>query len=179
MFNYGRSFGRLKASVNASVNWSKFYNIRLQSVFNVTRTPIVTESITQSYTGKLGTNYKNAPNLELGYTLAINDYQSSTFYTEKPFAKLDYYFWDAFSFVAEYEFYQYSNNDKTIRNTYDFLTAKLQYQQKDKPWEFELSGTNLLNTTSLNDDSFTQFQTRTSQYQVQPRYVVFSIKYHL
>ena len=179
MFNYGRSFGRLKASVNASVNWSKFYNIRLQSVVNVTRTPIVTESITQSYTGKLGTNYKNAPNLELGYTLAVNDYQSSTFYTEKPFAKLDYYFWDAFSFVAEYEFYQYSNNDKTIRNTYDFLTAKFQYQQKDKPWEFELSGTNLLNTTSLNDDSFTQFQTRTSQYQVQPRYVVFSIKYHL
>ncbi|MFZ4435625.1 MAG: carboxypeptidase-like regulatory domain-containing protein [Flavobacterium psychrophilum] len=179
MFNYGRSFGHLKASVNASVNWSKFYNIRLQSVVNVTRTPIVTESITQSYTGKLGTNYKNAPNLELGYTLAVNDYQSSTFYTEKPFAKLDYYFWDAFSFVAEYEFYQYSNNDKTIRNTYDFLTAKLQYQQKDKPWEFELSGTNLLNTTSLNDDSFTQFQTRTSQYQVQPRYVVFSIKYHL
>ena len=179
MFNYGRSFGHLKASVNASVNWSKFYNIRLQSVVNVTRTPLVTESFTQSYTGKLGTNYKNAPNLELGYTLTVNDYQSSTFYTEKPFAKLDYYFWDAFSFVAEYEFYQYSNNDKTIRNTYDFLTAKLQYQQKDKPWEFELSGTNLLNTTSLNDDSFTQFQTRTSQYQVQPRYVVFSIKYHL
>lgn len=179
MFNYGRSFGHLKASVNASVNWSKFYNIRLQSVVNVTRTPLVTESISQSYTGKLGTNYKNAPNLELGYTLTANDYQSSTFYTEKPFAKLDYYFWEAFSFVAEYEFYQYSNNDKTIRNTYDFLTAKLQYQQKDKPWEFELSGTNLLNTTSLNDDSFTQFQTRTSQYQVQPRYVVFSIKYHL
>ena len=179
MFNYGRSFGHYKASVNASANWSKFYNIRLQSVVNVTRTPVVTESFTQSYTAKLGTNFKAAPNLELGYMLAINDYQSSTFYTEKPFAKLDYYFWDAFSLVTEYEYYQYSNNDKTISNTYDFLTTKLQYQQKDKPWEFELSGNNLLNTTSLNDDSFTQFQTRSSQYRVQPRYVVFSIKYHL
>lgn len=179
MFNYGRSFGHLKASVNASANWAKYYNIRIQSVVNVTRIPTVTESFSQSYTAKLGTNYKDMPNVEGGYTLAINDYQSSTFYTEKPFVKVDYYFWNACSFVTEYAYYQYSNNDKTIRNTYGFLTAKFQYQQKDKPWEFELSGTNLLNTTSLNDDSFTQFQTRTSQYRVQPRYVVFSIKYHL
>ena len=146
---------------------------------NVTRTPIETESFTQSYTAKLGTNYKDLPNLELGYMVSINNYQSSTFYTEKPFLKLDYYFWEAFSLVSEYEYFQYSNNDKSVSNTYDFLTTKLQYQQKDKPWEFELSGTNLLNTTSLNDDSFTQFQTRTSQYRVQPRYLVFSVKYHL
>jgi len=179
MLNYGRSFGHYKASVNASANWSKFYNIRLQSVVNVTRIPLETESFTQSYTAKLGTNYKDLPNVELGYMVSINNYQSSTFYTEKPFLKLDYYFWDAFSLVSEYEYYQYSNNDKSVSNTYDFLTTKLQYQQKDTPWEFELSGTNLLNTTSLNDDSFTQFQTRTSQYQVQPRYIVFSVKYHL
>jgi hypothetical protein len=179
MFNYGRSFGRYKASVNASINWSKFYNIRIQSIVNVTLAPLVTESFTQSYTSKLGTNFKQAPNVELGYTMTINNYQSDTFYTEKPFLRLDYYFWDAFSVVSEYEYSHYFNTNKSISNSYDFLTHKVQYQQKNKPWEFELSGTNLLNTTSLNDDSFTQFQTRTSQYQVQPRYVVLSVKYHL
>ena len=103
----------------------------------------------------------------------------NTFYTDRPFAKLDYYFLDSFSFVAEYEFYHYYNNDKTVNNEYDFLNASLIYQKKNSKFEYKISGTNLLNTTSLNDDSFSQFATRTSQYTVQPRYLIFSVKYNL
>lgn len=175
--NYGRSFGQYKASVNASLNWSKFNNIRL-AVANVERRE-VTESFTQSYGAKFSTNYKNLPNLELGYNVTINDYQQNTFYTQRPSAKLDYYFWDAFSLVSEYEFFHYNNADKTVDNQYDFLSASLIYQKKGSQWEYKIAATNLLNTTSLNDDSFTQFATRTSQYVVQPRYVVFSLKYNL
>jgi len=176
--NYGRSFGKYKASVNAMVNWSKFNNIRITPILN-REVPESVESVTQGYTAKLATNYKTFPNLELGYNVTINDYQSTTFYTQKPSAKLDYYFLDAFSLVSEYEFYHYTNDSKTINNEYDFLSASLIYQKKNSKWEYKISATNLLNTTSLNDDSFTQFATRTSQYQVQPRYVIFSLKYNL
>ncbi|MFN7100945.1 MAG: TonB-dependent receptor, partial [Flavobacterium sp.] len=96
-----------------------------------------------------------------------------------PFAKLDYFFLKNFSFVAEYEFYHYYNTNKTVDNEYDFLNASIIFQKKDSKWEYKVSGTNLLNTTSLNDDSFTQFATRTSQYTVQPRYLIFSMKYNL
>ena len=82
-------------------------------------------------------------------------------------------------FVSEYEFYHYTNKANTVDNEYDFLTASLIYQKKDSKMEYKLSATNILNTTSLNDDSFTQFATRTSQYTVQPRYVIFSLKYNL
>ena len=171
--SYGRSFLKnYKASLGANLNWSKFNNIQ-NNIFSTN------ESFTQSYTLKASTNYKNLPNIELGYNIVKNDYNNTTFYTEKPFAKLDYFFLKSFSFVTEYEFYHYYNNTKTVDNEYDFLTASLIYQKKGSKLEYKVSGTNLLNTRSLNDDSFSQFATRTSQYTVQARYIIFSLKYNL
>ncbi len=170
---YGRSFlKRYKASVSANINWSKFNNIQGNQL-------VVNESFTQNYSVKASTNYKNLPNLEVGYEVTINDYSGTTFYTDKPFARLDYYFLECFSFVSEYEFNHYYNNSKTVENEYDFLSASLIYQKKDSKLEYKISATNLLNTTSLNDDSFSQFSTRTSQFTVQPRYIIFSLKYNL
>ncbi|OXB24453.1 TonB-dependent receptor [Flavobacterium tructae] len=173
MGNYGRSFLKnYKASANATFNWSKFNNIQN----NILAT---TESFSQSYTVRASTNYKNFPNIEFGYNALINKYSGSTFYTDKPFARLDYYFLKSFSFVSEYEFYHYYNADKTVDNEYDFLSASLIYQKKDSKWEYKIAATNLLNTKYLNDDSFSQFSTRVSQYTVQPRYIIFSMKYNL
>jgi hypothetical protein len=173
MGNYGRSFlNNYKASVNASLNWSKFNNIQNDS-------PSITESFSQNYTVKAATNYKDLPNLEFGYTFLVNEYSGSTYYTDKPFVKLDYYFLESFSFVADYEFYHYYSKNKAIDNEYDFLNASLVYQKEDSKWEYKVSATNLLNTKYLNDDSFSQFSTRVSQYTVQPRYIIFSMKYNL
>ena len=173
MGNYGRSFLKnYKASVNASFNWSKFNNIQNNEL-------ATTEIFVQSYTIKASTNYKNMPNIEFGYNALINKYSGSTYYTDKPFARLDYYFLNSFSFVSEYEFYHYYNGNKTVDNEYDFLSASLIYQKKNSKWEYKLSATNLLNTKYLNDDSFSQFSTRVSQYTVQPRYIMFSMKYNL
>lgn len=171
--SYGRSFLKnYKASLSANINWSHFNNIQN----NILSTK---ESFTQSYTVKGATNYKDIPNLEIGYNAVINNYDSNVFYTDKPFAKLDYFFLDNFSFVAEYEFYHYYNNEKTVDNKYDFLNASLIYQQKASKLEYKISGTNLLNTKSINDDSFSQFSTRASQYKVQPLYLILSLKYNI
>ncbi|MGG7034098.1 MAG: carboxypeptidase regulatory-like domain-containing protein [Flavobacterium sp.] len=171
--SYGRSFLRdYKASASASLNYSKFNNIQ-NSV------QASTESYTQNYTLKASTNYKSLPNLEAGYTLTVNNYNHNTFFTKQPFLKLDYYFLKSFSFVSDYNFYHYYNSVKTINNQYDFLNASLIYQKKDSKWEYKLAATNLLNTKTLNSDSFSQFSTSVSQYTVQPRYVIFSLKYNL
>lgn len=177
---YGRSFlKRYKASLSARLAWSKFNNIQVNP-FNSAETLVTTESFTQGYTFKASTNFKDLPNLEVGYEYAVNDYPNSKFTNEKPFVRLDYYFLKSFSFVTEYEYNHYYNSDKTSDNEYDFLSASLIYQKtKDSKWEYKVSATNILNTTSLNDDSFSQFSTRTSQYTVQPRYVIFSLKYNL
>jgi len=172
--SYGRSFSKnYKASFNTRLNWSKFNNIQ-NGVF------ASAESFTQVHTLTASTNYKNAPNIELGYSYTVNDYNNSKFFTDKPFVRLDYYFLKSFSFVSEYEFYHYYNKNKTVENEYDFLSASLIYQKtKDSKWEYKIAATNILNTKSLNDDSFSQFSTRTSQYTVQPRYLIFTLKYNL
>ena len=178
--NYGRSFLRYyKASLNANLNWSKYNNIQVDRT-TFLDVALTNESFSQTYGIKASTNYKDLPNLEIGYSYTINDYPTDTFFINKPTIRLDYFFLKSFSFVSEYEFYHYYNNDKSVENKYDFLSASLIYQKtKDSKWEYKVSASNLLNTTSLNDDSFSQFSTRTSQYKVQPRYVMFSLKYNL
>ena len=173
MGSYGRSFLKYyKASFSANINWSKFYNI-IGGIANST------ESFTHTYTFKTSTNFKKMPNIELGYTFTNNEYNHTTFKTDSPFARLDYYFWDSFGWVTEYEYYHYYNNDKTVDNHYDFLSSSLVYQKKNSKWEYKIGVTNLLNTKSLNDSSFNQFAISNSQYFVQPRYIIFSMKYNL
>ena len=173
MASYQRSFYKYyKASANVNLNWAKFYNIQ-------NNIQLSTESFTQSYQAKLATNFKKYPNLGLGFEKQINKYSGQTFFTDTPSINLDYYFLDSFSFVTEYEYNSYYNSDKTVNNSFDILTSSLIFQKKDSKFEYKISGTNLLNTTSLNDDNFSQFATRTSQYVVQPRYLILSLKYNM
>ena len=180
MFSYGRSFARYyKASSTASLGWSKNNNIRVNpdnSEFVQT-----TESFTQNYGIDFSTNFKKMPNIELAYDFEIRDFQSQVFYVDNPSVTLEYFFLDAFSFTSEYSFYHNRDKAKTINNEYDFLTASLSYQKKDSKLEYKLSATNLLNTTSLNDSSFNALggSSNFSSYYVQPRYIIFSLKYNL
>jgi hypothetical protein len=180
--SYGRSFLKYyKASIGFNLNWAKYNNILRASAATTEQEVETSESFTQGYNIKASTNFKNAPNIEFGYRISINNYDDTNFYNESPLVGLDYYFWDAFSFNADYEFSHYTSDDDEfpVDNEYDFLNASLIYQKKDSKWEYKVSGTNLLNTTSLNDDNFNQFRTSSSRYLVQPRYLIFSIKYNL
>ncbi len=173
MGSYGRSFLKnYKASVSVNVNWSKFTNIQNTVVATA-------ESFTQTYSGKASTMFKELPNIEFGYSTTINDYNHSRYFTNTPSVTLDYYFLDAFSFVTDYQFYHYFNSDKTIDTNYQFFNASLNYQKKNSKFEYKIAATNLLNTKSLNSNSFNQFTISSSQYIVQPRYIIFSLKYNL
>lgn len=174
---YGRSFLKYyKASFSTNVNWSKYYNF-------LGGTSAMSKSIAQNHTVRLSTNFKKIPNLELGYTYSISEFENprskTKFFTDKPFVRLEYYFLDAFSLVSEYEFYHYYDTNKTVDNEYDFLSASFTYQKKDSKWEYKVSATNILNTKALNDNSFDQFRVTNSQYFVQPRYVMLTLKYNL
>ena len=179
-FRYGRSFLKYyKANFSANVNWSKFYNIQVNPQTTV-EDIVDTESFTQNYRVGASTNFKYIPNIELSYNYTVNQYPNDTFYTDSPSVKIDYFFLKSFSFVSEYEFFHYYNKDKTVDQEYDFLSASLTYQKtKASHMEYKIAATNILNTTSINDDSFSQFSTRNSQYIVQPRYIIFSLKYNL
>ncbi|MEO0038676.1 MAG: hypothetical protein RIQ59_1887 [Bacteroidota bacterium] len=179
MGSYGRSFLKnYKASLNTNVNWSKFSNIQSTNT-NQNNVETYIESFTQTYSFKTSTMFKKMPNIELGYSTTINEYNHTKYYTNTPSITLDYYFLDGFAFVTDFQYNHYYNNENTIDNHYQFLNASLNYQKKDSKLEYKLSATNLLNTTSLNDNNFNQFTISSSQYIVQPRYLIFSLKYNL
>ncbi|WP_289041562.1 carboxypeptidase-like regulatory domain-containing protein [uncultured Zobellia sp.] len=174
--NYERTFGKVKASVRGNVGWSTTNNL-------IDGQQHMSNSFTQNYTGALSTNFKNAPNLELGYRYTINNYENgnleTTFYTSRPYARFDASFFKSFIFNVDYDFYNYTDKDNTIDNTYSFLESTLTYQKQGSRWEYGIKGTNLLNTTTLNRDSTNDLFFTTQVYYVQPRYLLLSLKYDL
>lgn len=179
-FNYGRSFARyFKANGGARIGWNKNNNIRV----NPDNSEYIqnTKSFTQGYQIGFSTNFKKIPNIELAYDYTVNDFQNQINYVDNPSVTLEYFFLDAFSFTSEYNFYHNRDKAKTFDTEYDFLTASLSYQKKDSKFEYKVSATNLLNTTALNDNSFNALggSTNFSSFYVQPRFVVFSLKYVL
>jgi hypothetical protein len=139
-------------------------------------------SLIQEYTASVLTNYKKVPNFELGYKRTSNQYSNSiretTYLTDKPFVNIEASFLKHFSFKSEFSYYKYATKNNAL-NTYSFLDASINYQHKNSKWEYKLGLTNILNTSSMNQDSFNQNYTSTSQYFIQPRFAVFSLTYNL
>jgi len=173
---YSKRYGKLKTNASSNLLISNFYNV-------INNRQSKSKSTIQNYKASLVTNFKEWPNLTLGYQVTINKYDATvnttTFTTDRPFANFEIPFLKWFVLETQYSYYNYHDKANTIKNKYSFLDADLYYQQVKSKWEFKLSVTNLLNTGSLNQDSFSEYITSTSQYFVQPRYWMFSIKYNL
>jgi hypothetical protein len=173
---YQRTFKNFKFSTRARLSWAKTNNL-------INSQPSASESFSQNYSGSVSTNFKKAPNLELGYAYSVSNYDrgqtSTTYYTKRPYAKLDAVILKELILTADYDFYSYTNKENTIDNDYSFLEANLIYQMKDSKWEFGIKGKNLLDTKSLNQSSETDYAYSSSTYYVQPRYFLFTVKYNI
>jgi hypothetical protein len=170
-----RTFGKYKVSLRANAIYSNYYNLVNDDINE-------SEEIRHDYTASVSTNYKRGPNFELGYKRMINNYDygttDGTYYTDKPFARMDWIFLNDFLFTIDYSYYDYSDQDNQL-NTYSFLDSSLTYQKTDSKWEFKLAATNILNTKSINQDSFNELFSSTTEYFVQPRYAILNVKYNL
>ena len=181
-----KTFRKFKVSLGANVNYSKFNNL-FGSTDPSTGNSIVdnriSKSLTQSYKTRFSTNFKDAPNFDVGYNLTLNRYDQqngvNTFTTHSPYFNVDMAFLKNFIFNSRYTYNNYSNEERTINN-YSFWDAELSYQKKDSKWEYKIGITNILDTKSLNqDDTVENVYNSTSSYVIQPRYAVFSVKYDL
>ncbi len=173
--NFTRTFGKIKGNLSANLSWSSFNNI-------VNTLPSKSISLTQTYQTEWSTNFKKGPNFDLGYSITVNDYDNngaeSTFYTSRPFARLDWAFAKGFLLKSSFSYYNYRDTEATL-NEYSFWDAEVFYQKPNSKWEYKFSVTNLLNTESINRDSFNELFNSTSSYMVQPRFWIFTIKYNL
>lgn len=174
--NYQKRFTFMKIAADANWSYSKFFN---EVDGNLNRNT----SFTQSYTLSAETNFKKWPNAEVGLRKVFNRYEGSgiknTFVTTRPYGNVEVSFLKHFVLTADYEYNDYRNKNGGNGSQFDFLNAALYYQGKDSPWEFTLSGLNLLNTTSIRQDGFSDNLISTYEYFVQPRYFMLGVKYKL
>jgi hypothetical protein len=177
---FQKTFRKIKTNLSASVSYSKLNSLVANGADFINTE---SENFTQNYQASVESNFKIPLNFEVGYNRLINNYNNggrdNTFYTDRPFVNAQVDFLKGFTFEADWSYYNYTNKEDTVSNEYSFVGASLFYRQKDSPWEFRLDGTNLLDVESLNNDSFTENYNTTSQYFVQPRILMASIKYNL
>jgi hypothetical protein len=141
------------------------------------------QSLTQNYNASAQSNFKSFPNFEVGYRFVKNDYDNGgskqVFFTNRPYANVNLRFLKDFNLFAEWDYYKYTNDAKTVENSYSFFNANLYYKHGESPWEFSVQATNILDTKSINNDNFNDLYNTTSQYFVMPRILMFVIKYDL
>lgn len=174
--SYEKRFWKLKSRLRGNASMSTTNN----TIDNVENT---NTSLTTSLTASLETNFKSAPNIEVGFQRTDNTYSGirtdSKFFTNRPFVEVEARFLEDFSFEADYSFTNYESGDGLTKSDYDFLNASLFYQKGESKWEFKIKALNLLNTESIRQDAFTDNLISTTEYFVRPRYILFGIKYNI
>ena len=170
-----KRFKNIKLNLSANIRYSEFSNIINDAVNNA-------KSFNQDYEASLETNFRDKPNFEIGLKYNLNNYKNANienkFARETPFIRTDAYFGKGFVFTAEYSYNKYKNQDQVL-NYFRFLDADISYNKEGSKWEYSIGVSNLLNDTSTNRDSFNQFFTQTRSYIIQPRYILFKLKYDL
>jgi len=169
-----RTFGKIRASLNASFNYSKINQfIQEQQSLN--------EGYTQTYTPSIRTNYKIAPNVSLSYRYSITDNNQGSrktkFLTNAPSIEFDAYMWKSITFRTNYT---YTNQNQSNGESQSFQNwdATLSYRKdRDAKWEYEIKATNILDIDSQVRNSANNLSVFTSETFIQPRFVTFRFVY--
>ncbi|MCK0178988.1 TonB-dependent receptor family protein [Flavobacteriaceae bacterium S0862] len=172
-----RTFNTVRATLNARFSYSKFNQFIQNRVSQ-------NESFTQTYRAQLRTNFRTAPNLEIGYSYNIRDNSlgqggNTKTYTKIPSVEVDAYILKTFTFRTDYAFNSFTDQND-IENTFEFWNASLAYRKdRDAKFEYEIKATNLLDTRSQYQSSTSAVAVSATEYFIQPRFVSFRLRYEL
>ncbi len=171
-----RTFGKLRASLTTSFNYSKINQF-------IQGRQSLNERFTQNYIPELRTNFREAPNVRFRYRYSVSDNNqganSTKFVTNAPSVNFDAYIWKSLTFRTDYT---YSNQDDGVNPSQSFETwdASLSYRKdEDSKWEYEIKATNLLDIDSRIRNSANNLSVRNLETFIQPRFVSFRIRYEL
>ncbi len=174
--SFDKRFDSFRINLRAMVSESTNNNV-VSDIANENK------SFSQNYRASIDLTLFKKLNMELGYNKIFNEYNgnsiSNTFETDRPFINIDLRFMKGFTLDVDYEYNNYKSQSTGVSQSYDLMNAELTYQKKKSPWEFKLQALNLLNTTSIRRDSFSESLISTYTSFIQKRYFMFSVKYDL
>jgi len=143
---------------------------------------LINRNFTQQYGLNLSAKLFKKWSVRAGYRLSMNEYTSgsisNTFRNHQPTTSTTFIY-KGFRLDLSYEYNQYESKNQGVSSSFDVLDASLSYRKKKSPWEFKVQGLNLLNTSEVRRDSFTNNLISTYGYFIQPRYSILTVKYDL
>ncbi|WP_242134443.1 TonB-dependent receptor [Aestuariivivens marinum] len=171
-----KTWGKFRGTLNGNFNYSKFNQI-------INGQTSVNENYSHSYRAELRTNFREAPNFELGYRYSIQDNDQgdrrTKFFTKAPSVEFDALIFKTFTFKTNYSYNSFSDEDRKI-NSFEFWDASLAYRKNaDSKWEYEIKATNLLDTQSQNTSRSGNISVSATEYFIQPRFITFRLRYEL
>ena len=171
-----RTFGKIRASINASFNYSKINQF-------IQERRSLNEGFTQTYTPGIRSNFKVAPNVSINYRYAItNNNQGSretTFITRAPSIDFDAYILKKITFKTKYSYttQDFGNGES---QSFQNWNASLSYRKdRDAKWEYELNAVNILNIDSQVRNSANNVSVFSSETFIQPRFITFRCIYKI
>lgn len=171
-----RTFGKIRASINASFNYSKINQF-------IQERRSLNEGFTQTYTPGIRTNFKVAPNVSINYRYTITNNnqgnRETTFITRAPSIDFDAYILKKITFKTKYS---YTTQDPGNGESQSFQNwnASLSYRKdRDAKWEYELNAVNILNIDSQVRNSANNVSVFTSETFIQPRFITFRCIYKI
>jgi len=171
-----RTFGKIRASLNASFNYSKINQfIQARQSLN--------EGFTQTYTPGIRTNFKVAPNVSFNYRYAVtNNNQGSretTFVTRAPSVDFDAYIIQKITVKTKYSYTTQDLGNGTSQSFQNWNASIAYRKDRDAKWEYELNAVNLLNIDSQVRNSANNLSVFTAETFIQPRFITFRCIYKI
>lgn len=171
-----RTFGKLRASLNSSFNYSKINQF-------IQERKTVNQGFTQTYTPGIRTNFRVAPNISIRYRYSITTnnqgVRETKFITKAPSVEFDAFIVEKITFRTNYS-YTIQEQLGGASESFQLWDASLAYKKdKDTKWEYELKASNILNVSSQIRNSANSVSVFNSTTFIQPRFLTLRIIYRL
>lgn len=149
----------------------------------INNNPIDYNSDFISYTLKTNSVYDDFPNLDVGITQEFNRLKAPALETNimqiKPFASLEYDFWEDFLVKFDYRLTYFENQSSNSINRFDIGNASLEYWNPDKAWRVSIEATNIFNTGFRRSSNVSEFVITDRRQLIQPRIILLQFTYKL
>lgn len=174
--SFGKQIGGYRLTLLGDLNFSNYTRTINDAIIDY-------QSNNYGYTLKVETQFKNWPNLEIGWEQQLNSFKSENsenkFTQINPYATLDWDFLNDFIFSANYYYNYYKNLNTNQVNQFNIGNLSLYYNQEDSPWGLEIDIDNIFNIQSKNENTFDQFIVLDKSIFIQPRTILFKLSYKL
>jgi hypothetical protein len=173
--SWQKTFGKIQVRMATNFNYS-LINQFIQG------RQTVNESFGQTYTPRIQTNFREAPNVRLQHTYSVQSVEqggtNNEIYTNSTSVRFDAYIWDAVTFVTDFA---YNNQDNAGRSqSFQTWSARLGYRKdRDAKWEFEVRANNILNIDARINNTVGNISVVDQATFLQPRFVTFRAIYTL